>query len=129
MRTIKHPLSGALYDLDDDGHIVVTLDDKTGIFTKEGVWLSGEIRTADAHFCAAGSAARTCPRLPSGGRVLQGQRQHRRRRSMTVTENRAHPGPLDRVSRTNSCSTRTAARCPMSCAGSPPPISATRTTR
>jgi hypothetical protein len=51
MRTIKHPLSGALYDLDDDGHIVVTLDDKTGIFTKEGVWLSGEIRTADAHLC------------------------------------------------------------------------------
>ena len=30
MRTIQHPLSGALYDLDDDGNIVVTLDDKTG---------------------------------------------------------------------------------------------------
>ena len=51
MRTIKHPLSGALYDLDDDGNIVVTLDDKTGLFTKAGVWLSGDSRTADAHLC------------------------------------------------------------------------------
>ena len=51
MRTIQHPLSGALYDLDDDGNIVVTLDGKSGMFTKEGVWLSGEIRTADPHLC------------------------------------------------------------------------------
>jgi hypothetical protein len=51
MRTIQHPLSGALYDLTEDGNIVVTLDGKSGVFTKEGVWISGEIRTADAHLC------------------------------------------------------------------------------
>lgn len=51
MRTIRHPLSGATYDLTDDGDVIVTLDAKTGRFTKEGVWIDGEIRTADAHLC------------------------------------------------------------------------------
>jgi hypothetical protein len=51
MRTIRHPLSGAMYDLDADGNIVVSLDGKSGVFTKAGVWLHGEIRTADAHLC------------------------------------------------------------------------------
>jgi hypothetical protein len=51
MRTIRHPLSGAMYDLDTNGNIVVSLDGKTGLFTKEGVWIKGEIRSADAHLC------------------------------------------------------------------------------
>jgi len=51
MRSIRHPLSGAIYDLQDDGTIVVTKDGQSGRFTKEGVYLSGEIRSADAHLC------------------------------------------------------------------------------
>ena len=51
MRTIKHPLSGALYDLTDDGAIEVTKNGKRGLFDDQGIWLEGEIRQADAHLC------------------------------------------------------------------------------
>ena len=52
MRTIKHPLSGATYDLTEDGAIrVVTRDGHTGYFDRNGVWLSGEVRQADPHLC------------------------------------------------------------------------------
>jgi hypothetical protein len=51
MRTIKHPLSGALYDLEDDGTIEVTKGAQRGRFTSQGVWLDGEIRQADPHLC------------------------------------------------------------------------------
>jgi hypothetical protein len=52
VRTIKHPLSGAVYDLTEDGTIrVVTRDGRTGLFDRNGVWLSGEARHADPHLC------------------------------------------------------------------------------
>lgn len=51
MRTIRHPLSGATYDLTDQGTILVTRDGKTGEFTEHGRWLRGEIRHADPHLC------------------------------------------------------------------------------
>lgn len=51
MRTIKHPLSGAFYDLTTDGHIEVTKDGHRGLFTSTGVWIEGEIRQADPHLC------------------------------------------------------------------------------
>lgn len=52
MRTIKHPLSGATYDLMDDGTItVVARDGRTGTFDKHGRWLAGETRQADPHLC------------------------------------------------------------------------------
>ena len=51
MRTIKHPLSGALYDLTDDGTILVTKAGRNGRFTAQGVWVEGEIRQADPHLC------------------------------------------------------------------------------
>ena len=51
MRTIRHPISGATYDLTDSGDILVTLEGQTGLFTREGVWLEGDVRTADAHLC------------------------------------------------------------------------------
>ncbi len=52
MRTIRHPLSGAAYDLLDDGTVqVVTRDGRTGTFDKHGHWLSGEARHADPHLC------------------------------------------------------------------------------
>ena len=51
MRTIKHPLSGALYDLTERGTIEVTKGTETGEFTAQGVWLGGEVRHADPHLC------------------------------------------------------------------------------
>jgi hypothetical protein len=51
MRTIKHPLSGALYDLTADGRIEVTKDGRRGVFTSAGVWVEGDIRQADPHLC------------------------------------------------------------------------------
>jgi hypothetical protein len=51
MRTIRHPLSGATYDLTEQGTILVTKGDASGEFTEHGVWLNGEIRHADPHLC------------------------------------------------------------------------------
>ena len=51
MRQIRHPLSGALYDLDADGTVTVSKDGIEGRFTATGTWLSGELRTADPQLC------------------------------------------------------------------------------
>ena len=40
-----------LYELTDEGTIRITRDGKTGFFTGEGVYLSGEIRSADPQLC------------------------------------------------------------------------------
>jgi len=52
MRTIRHPLSGGTYDLQEDGTIrVVDRDGRVGVFDKTGTWLSGDVRQADPHLC------------------------------------------------------------------------------
>jgi hypothetical protein len=51
MRAIRHPLSGAVYDLTDRGTIRVERDSRTGEFDSNGVWLSGELRSADPQLC------------------------------------------------------------------------------
>jgi hypothetical protein len=51
MRSIKHALSGAIYDLRDDGTIEVSKDGRSGVFTATGTYLSGDIRHADPHLC------------------------------------------------------------------------------
>jgi hypothetical protein len=62
MRTRRHALSGALYDVRDDGLVHVDLDGTTGVFDHEGRWVSGELKHADPHLCLwlAG------PQLPAG---------------------------------------------------------------
>lgn len=63
MRQRRHALSGALYDVQDDGNVHVTARDGiSGVFTPDGVWLSGELRSCDAHL--AGWLAG--PQVPSG---------------------------------------------------------------
>lgn len=48
----RHPLSGALYEVDEDGLVrVVTREGTSGRFTAEGVWVDGELRSADPHLC------------------------------------------------------------------------------
>jgi hypothetical protein len=51
MRGLRHPLSGATYELDEDGAVRVTKDGREGRFGADGRWLEGELRTADAHLC------------------------------------------------------------------------------
>jgi hypothetical protein len=50
MRQIRHPLSGAVYELDGDA-ILVSKDESTGRFTMDGRWLEGDIRSADPELC------------------------------------------------------------------------------
>ncbi len=53
MHTRRHPLSGAMYDVGEDGLVrVVTRDGVEGVFTPDGTWVEGELRSADPHFCA-----------------------------------------------------------------------------
>jgi hypothetical protein len=51
-------MSGALYDLNEDGTVTVTKDGQEGHFDSGGRWLSGALRTADPQLCGwmAGSA-------------------------------------------------------------------------
>jgi hypothetical protein len=64
MRQRRHALSGALYDVLDDGHVRVTARDGTeGIFTADAVWVSGELRHADPHLCGWLAGPQLPPRL------------------------------------------------------------------
>jgi hypothetical protein len=52
MRSIRHPLSGALYGLEANGVVRVTgRDGKTGFFRPDGSYLSGDLYFADPHLC------------------------------------------------------------------------------
>jgi len=52
MLGLRHPFSKALYERhDDDGTIKVTDGDKSGLFTEEGEWISGELRSCDPQMC------------------------------------------------------------------------------
>ena len=52
MRSIRHPLSGALYDLEANGFIQVTArDGKKGLFRADGTYISGDLCFADPHLC------------------------------------------------------------------------------
>jgi NAD(P)-dependent dehydrogenase (short-subunit alcohol dehydrogenase family) len=48
---LRHPLSGAVYERLEGGRCKVTEPDgRSGVFTDNGRWISGEIRDADLHF-------------------------------------------------------------------------------
>ena len=50
--SMTHPFdTDALYELMDDGNVKASKDGKFGIFTGEGVHLSGDIREADPQVC------------------------------------------------------------------------------
>ena len=66
MRTIKHPLSGALYDLTDTGTVLVQKDGATGEFTSEGRYITGAIKQCDPHICVW-IAGRQVPSNPRAG--------------------------------------------------------------
>lgn len=48
MRQIRHPMSRAIYEFDQDYNVLVTTrDGKTGTFDPEGRYLHGEVRSVD----------------------------------------------------------------------------------
>jgi hypothetical protein len=63
MRKKRHPLSGAVYEERDDGLVLVTRGEESGVFRADGTWVEGSLRQADAHLC-----------LWVGGRGLKSRR-------------------------------------------------------
>ncbi len=70
MSGLKHPLSGAVYDLTGDGAVRVTTEDSSGTFDKNGVWISGDLRSCDPQMCnwIASGVYKLAPRRPTSYR-------------------------------------------------------------
>ncbi len=52
MRQIQHPMSRAIYELDEDWNVLVTTrDGSTGTFDPEGRYLHGAVRAVDPELC------------------------------------------------------------------------------
>lgn len=52
MKRMRHPVSGALYEVQSDGLVrVEESDGRSGLFHKDGRWHSGDLRFADPHLC------------------------------------------------------------------------------
>ena len=48
----RHPFSGAIYELREDGNVDVTMPNgKKGVFNSEAEWIEGEVGHADIHLC------------------------------------------------------------------------------
>lgn len=50
-KIMKHPFSGALYEVDTNGNVMVKEGNLEGLFDSSGRWLSGELRQADPQLC------------------------------------------------------------------------------
>lgn len=70
MREIRHPISGNLYGLTEDGRVQVSKGDDVGYFEDDGRYLSGTVLNADPHLCcwlASGRRSeRSVPRRLTG---------------------------------------------------------------
>jgi hypothetical protein len=52
MLGLRHPFTGALYEKDGNGHVLVTLrSGATGVFTPGGRYISGEVEECDPQLC------------------------------------------------------------------------------
>jgi hypothetical protein len=52
MATMTHPFdTDSLYELTEDGNVRVSNGNSVGIFTGEGIHISGDIREADPQLC------------------------------------------------------------------------------
>ncbi len=51
VRGVVHPFTKALYEPDDDGNIRVTQASLAGVFSRDGRWISGELRECDPQLC------------------------------------------------------------------------------
>lgn len=48
---MRHPLSGSVYGIDEDGLVRVVKGDSYGRFDAIGRWVEGDIRYADPQLC------------------------------------------------------------------------------
>jgi len=52
MASLYHPFdTDHLYELTEDGNILITAGKKKGLFTTEGIYISGELKHADPQVC------------------------------------------------------------------------------
>lgn len=51
MQGLYHPFTRALYELDGNGNVRVSLDGRWGVFRADGAWLEGELYEADPQLC------------------------------------------------------------------------------
>ena len=67
MSGLRHPLSGAVYDLTEEGGVEVTTEDSSGVFDRNGVWISGDLRSCDPQMCnwVASGVYKLAPRRPT----------------------------------------------------------------
>ena len=49
MPQLRHPMTGAIYTLEENGLVRVELNGNAGWFSADGRWQSGVIRQADPH--------------------------------------------------------------------------------
>jgi hypothetical protein len=67
MHGVHHPFSGALYERDGDGNVVVTDGDRGGTFDARGRWLAGELRECDPQLCGWVAGPQVLDHPPSAG--------------------------------------------------------------
>ena len=48
---LRHPFTGALYERDGEGNVLVSDGDRSGRFTDAGQWISGELQECDPQLC------------------------------------------------------------------------------
>ena len=61
-----HPFTGALYENAEGSNVRVQLEDKSGVLTWDGRWISGALRQADPNLCiyvAGGYGGGSSPEL------------------------------------------------------------------
>ncbi len=51
MLGLRHPFTGALYEREPDGNLLVTLGDRWGRFRADGSWIEGAVRECDPQLC------------------------------------------------------------------------------
>lgn len=51
MNGLTHPFSGATYEPDGDGNVLVSHKGRSGVFRRNGSWISGEIEECDPQLC------------------------------------------------------------------------------
>ncbi len=62
---IRHPFTGALYSLTEEGNVRIDNPDGTsGCFTGEGIWIDGDLRECDPQLCVWVSNVARPPAAP-----------------------------------------------------------------
>ena len=51
MKGLRHPFTGALYEPDGEGIVLITDGDRQGRFRSDGSWISGALRECDPQLC------------------------------------------------------------------------------